>query len=353
MIASKAWEELSDFEETDRFCFLTSYQYASDEMCKDITSFSDGSNIITDLEGDVPYNFIDIIQGSSNSPPTLRKTVKAVHEALFEPAYASMTISYDWFVEDEKGIITQVDCMSEWFVGYYEVSIESQSGTIWKYRPGTGSAPIHHHGSPLDIGTIYSPSRETSEGIIVYPCDWISVKAYGVTESEMLTIAKIVMAIMGLPTMPASPPFFSESAATYIAPDYIDTSDFPPIVIEDIEILPATLGHLCSPGELRIYDSHGRVTGLLNGEIKQEIPDSAYFNGSFLILVPSDSYRYEVVGTEAGTYDLGVISIGIEKVNAFGAADIPALPNAIHQYTIDWDALSQGESLSMLLTLMT
>jgi hypothetical protein len=70
MIASKAWEELSDFEETDRFCFLTSYQYASGEMCKDITSFSDGSNIITDLEGDVYGNVNEDIQfyGSGTDP---------------------------------------------------------------------------------------------------------------------------------------------------------------------------------------------------------------------------------------------------------------------------------------------
>jgi len=31
---------------------------------KDITSRSDGSNVITDPEGDVPYDFIDILQGS-------------------------------------------------------------------------------------------------------------------------------------------------------------------------------------------------------------------------------------------------------------------------------------------------
>ncbi|MCK4733445.1 MAG: hypothetical protein KAT65_13415, partial [Methanophagales archaeon] len=275
----------------------------------------------------------------------LRKTVTATHEAIFEPATAEMTISYNWFGQDENGediyVISQVDCTSQWFVGYYEVSFESPSGTIWNHKIVT---PFNKHGSPLDFGTLYLPSRETSEGIKVHACEWISVKAYGVTEVEMLSIISIVGEIvMLLPPIPPSPPFFSESATTYIAPDWFDTSDCPPIVVEEIEILPETLGHLCSPGELRIYDSQGRVTGLLNGKIKQEIPDSAYFNGSFVILSPSNSYRYEVVGTEAGTYDLGVISIEVEKVNAFGAADIPISPNAIHQYTIDWDALYQGE----------
>jgi hypothetical protein len=210
-------------------------------------------------------------EGPFPSPPTpLTKTVKAVHEAIFEPATAEMTISYNWFGQDENGedvyVISEIDCQSLWFVGYYEVSIESRSGTIWNHKTVTIPPPFNPHGSPLDFGTLYLPSRETSEGIKVHACEWISVKAYGVTEVEMLSIISIVGEIvMLLPPIPPSPLFFSESAAMYIAPDWIDTSDFPPIVIEKIEILPATLGHLCSPGELRIYDSQGRVTGLLNG----------------------------------------------------------------------------------------
>ena len=64
MIASKEWDELSDVEETDRFYFLASYRCAADEISEDITSCSEGSNATTDSEGDVPYDFIDILQGS-------------------------------------------------------------------------------------------------------------------------------------------------------------------------------------------------------------------------------------------------------------------------------------------------
>ncbi len=64
MITSKEWDELIGVEATGRFYFLTSYRYAADELSKDITSRSDGSNVITDPEGDVPYDFIDILQGS-------------------------------------------------------------------------------------------------------------------------------------------------------------------------------------------------------------------------------------------------------------------------------------------------
>jgi len=70
MIASKEWEELIDVEATDRFYFIASYRYAADGISKDITNHSEGSNVITDPEGDVSYGFIDILQGSLDASQT-------------------------------------------------------------------------------------------------------------------------------------------------------------------------------------------------------------------------------------------------------------------------------------------
>ena len=75
MIASKEWEELQEVDETDRFCFNTYYRYATDEWIKDTTSLSEGSNVITDPEGDVSYSFIDILHGELN----IGQTSKPVH----------------------------------------------------------------------------------------------------------------------------------------------------------------------------------------------------------------------------------------------------------------------------------
>jgi hypothetical protein len=97
-----------------------------------------------------------------------------------------------------------------------------------------------------------------------------------------------------------------------------------------------------SPGELRVYDSHGRVTGLVNGEVRDEIPDSYYSEDSVLILSAYDSYRYEVVGTGEGTYVLEISSIAGIDTSTFLAVDIPSTGMAIHQYMIDWAVLSQG-----------
>jgi len=104
-------------------------------------------------------------------------------------------------------------------------------------------------------------------------------------------------------------------------------------------------GILKSVGELRVYDSQVRVTGLVNGEIRQEIPLSVYVeeNETVMIFYPSDTFRYEVVGIGQGTYGLEITSVGYGNTTVFTAINIPTSPNANHQYTIDWVTLSQGE----------
>lgn len=100
---------------------------------------------------------------------------------------------------------------------------------------------------------------------------------------------------------------------------------------------------LCSPGELRIYDSQGRVTGLVNGAERNEIPHSAYLENIVVILSPSDSYKYQVVGLSAGSYNLTTTNVIGGKATTFAATGISTSAKAVHQYTIDWDALSRGE----------
>jgi len=101
---------------------------------------------------------------------------------------------------------------------------------------------------------------------------------------------------------------------------------------------------ILSPGELRVYDSQGRVTGLVNGEVKEEVPNSIYMEdrGTVVIWPAVDSYRYEVVGTGTGKYGLRITSED-EEVELFTATGVPIAPGAVHRYTVDWEALSKGE----------
>jgi outer membrane protein assembly factor BamB len=100
---------------------------------------------------------------------------------------------------------------------------------------------------------------------------------------------------------------------------------------------------LGSPAELRVYDSHGRVTGLVNGKEKEEIPHSLYFEGVVLIFLPADTYRYQVVGTAEGIYNLTIVNVVGDESNTFDAIEVPISTGAVHQYNIDWDKLSKGE----------
>jgi len=97
-----------------------------------------------------------------------------------------------------------------------------------------------------------------------------------------------------------------------------------------------------SPAELRIYDSQARVTGLVNGVIKEEIPNSTCLNDIVTIFFPTDTYYYEVAGTDEGTYRLDITSVEDGNAISFETVDMPTSPNVIDQYTVDWQALSQG-----------
>jgi len=110
-----------------------------------------------------------------------------------------------------------------------------------------------------------------------------------------------------------------------------------------IDVEPSLMAHLASPGELRVYDSQGRVTGLLEGELKAEIPSSVSLRNTILISNATDSYRYEVVGTDEGTYGLNVASIREGKVTSVEVTDAATSERVVHRYNIGWDALRRGE----------
>jgi len=101
---------------------------------------------------------------------------------------------------------------------------------------------------------------------------------------------------------------------------------------------------LRSPGELRVYDSEGRITGVVDGVEIEEIPNSVYDDETNTVtaLFPSETLGNKVVGTATGLYGLTATSIENGQIVNFNATDIPISSAAIHQSTIDWVVLSQG-----------
>jgi len=97
-----------------------------------------------------------------------------------------------------------------------------------------------------------------------------------------------------------------------------------------------------SPVELRVYDSQGRITGLVNGTAIIEIPESDYFENSVTIFFPNDTYRYVVAGKTEGSYGLMVTAVTRQENITFSAIELPTAAEAIHQYTMDWTLVAEG-----------
>lgn len=104
-----------------------------------------------------------------------------------------------------------------------------------------------------------------------------------------------------------------------------------------------------SPGELRVFDSSGRVTGLVNGEVVEEIPNSAYDKDNHLVIIleqdGSGPYHCEVVGIEKPdetTYGLTITSATAGGELTFDATDVPIVPDEVHGYSVNWQTLAQG-----------
>jgi hypothetical protein len=98
-----------------------------------------------------------------------------------------------------------------------------------------------------------------------------------------------------------------------------------------------------SPVELRVINQEGRITGIVNGTVKHEIPMSFYYNGTITIYFLADSYFYEVAGIEEGSYSLEITFTKEGTPTTFEATSIPTSQGVLHQYIVNWDALSLGE----------
>ena len=91
--------------------------------------------------------------------------------------------------------------------------------------------------------------------------------------------------------------------------------------------------------ELRYYDSSGRVTGMVNGEMKEEIPNFNPSEDPSMGLIPQDIDIYEIFGIKEGNYRLNVIGSDGENLIGFSAINIPIFPGETHRYELDRDTI--------------
>ena len=106
----------------------------------------------------------------------------------------------------------------------------------------------------------------------------------------------------------------------------------------------STLITIHSPTELRLYDSDGRVCGLVDGIVHAGVPFATYdlVHETIVVWFTDNSHIYEVLGTSIGPYNLDMAAFENGDVTSFMARDISTSPGAVHRYEIDWETLEQG-----------
>jgi len=101
--------------------------------------------------------------------------------------------------------------------------------------------------------------------------------------------------------------------------------------------------------EKRLYDTMGRVSGKVNGVIKEEIPDAIVDeNGNVVWFSPGDYFIFELFSIKSGNYQFNTYSPLDEM--SFKATNIPILQGQTHRYVLNWGLMSKGIDGAILLT---
>jgi len=126
------------------------------------------------------------------------------------------------------------------------------------------------------------------------------------------------------------------------------------VLLQNVLKATSPVGHVLvephSPVEIRVYDTYGNITGIINGQLYEQIPHSACDDeiGTIVIFSPPSGCYYEVVGQDYGSYGVEIASFENGTIVSFIARDIPTAPGAANQYNINWEILSlEGEGVTV------
>jgi len=132
-----------------------------------------------------------------------------------------------------------------------------------------------------------------------------------------------------------------------------EKSPFYPNAKNRIEVLKEILDCKYRKGEykMEVFDSQGRITGIVDGEIKEEIPGSIYDEetNTVVIFQPSDSYTYDFFAVKGGNYQFTLTSVVEGEATEFYLQDIPIQAGATHRVRVDEKAVKEGKRAAVLL----
>lgn len=140
-----------------------------------------------------------------------------------------------------------------------------------------------------------------------------------------------------------------------------EKSLFYPDAVNKVEVLEEILGCEYVKGEykMNIFDSQGRVTGIVNGELKEEIPGSILIYNeekkthTAVIFKAQDTYIYEIYAVKEGNYQLTLLSLIEGEIIKFYLENIPILTSETHRVQADVKAIKEGREGTAFLLIDT
>jgi hypothetical protein len=120
-----------------------------------------------------------------------------------------------------------------------------------------------------------------------------------------------------------------------------------------IDILKETFDCQYRKGEymLRVFDSQGRVTGMVNGEVKEEIPNSTYSKESNTVDVFDSQgyYIHEFYAVKVGNYCFTNDAFRYGEMTQSYLENIPIVTGATHRILADVSAAETGNRKTILM----
>lgn len=283
---------------------------------------------------------VNVVLISSRDPVTKYKLVRIKTTSVEDPRNLKLSVVLPSSLGGCVGAYVPM-WLLDWVTNFEEKLVEEIPQKIMEKiveRVIGTPFPISFASSIADCATEGYKSQiqgwEIGEDFMVYlPIDIdLTIKAERGIDPSMLVTSPVVMWTTAPPPVRGT---WEGEISKELDEIFLDIQEIPTLWAK---IFP-------TPVEFRVYDSLGRVTGLVEGEIKEEISDSTYDEENKVVIIysPTDSYQYEVAGVDEGTYGLIVASIENGETSTFTLTNVPTSAGAVHQYTIDWDDLSQGE----------
>jgi len=247
----------------------------------------------------------------------------SVTSAMPMPPVMEIIVYYNWVNEtggEDEYIVSEVhlDSSEDLNFALYMFSIRDGGQIIWsKVHKGVGRE---------DVSFSY-PFNVPRDCIRTIDSQQFTGLAVGADSNLDFVVDGVEL---GLDLMPS---FFRVSYTVELGPGV--QTEVPSVYPE--AKMAGILATVASPVELRVHDSQGNITGLVNGEVKEEIPNSMYVREykTAVIFSPCDCYLYQVVGMSEGTYGLEVISVKDGEAATATITAIATAPNATDNYTVD------------------